>query len=434
MSLAAERASALPLPALPQASVPDRLNRSCFCVTLDRQALRDALQAEAGDPGFFAAYLEPRPHLFSNLPVFLPKAAIEGMRAMVAAIEAASKLPEYRRAALAWAPPIAQQDRGPAGAFMSYDFHLDAEGPKLIEINTNAGGAFLNALLARAQLACCAAIEPALATARVDTFEADVMDMFRAEWRRQRGDEILRQIAIVDDRPDRQYLYPEFLLAQQMFRRHGIAAIIADASDLAYTQGRLRFGGIAIDLVYNRLVDFALAQPEHAALRAAYEDGAVVLTPNPHNHALLADKRNLALLSDPAAQRDWALPPEQKARLADVPRTQLVTPDNAAELWQSRKDWFFKPAGGHGGKAVYRGDKVTKTVWADIVRGGYVAQRYAPPGERTIRLDGAAAIRKMDVRLYAYDGRILLSAARLYQGQTTNFRTPGGGFAPIFTV
>jgi hypothetical protein len=25
-----------------------------------------------------------------------------------------------------------------------------------------------------------------------------------------------------------------------------------------------------------------------------------------------------------------------------------------------------------------------------------------------------------------------LVAARLYQGQTTNFRTPGGGFAPVF--
>lgn len=26
-----------------------------------------------------------------------------------------------------------------------------------------------------------------------------------------------------------------------------------------------------------------------------------------------------------------------------------------------------------------------------------------------------------------------LVAARLYQGQTTNFRTAGGGFAPVFT-
>jgi len=40
----------------------------------------------------------------------------------------------------------------------------------------------------------------------------------------------------------------------------------------------------------------------------------------------------------------------------------------------------------------------------------------------------------MDVRLYTYDGKVLLTAARLYQGQATNLRTPGGGFAPVFVV
>ena len=39
---------------------------------------------------------------------------------------------------------------------------------------------------------------------------------------------------------------------------------------------------------------------------------------------------------------------------------------------------------------------------------------------------------KVDLRNYVYDGEVLLIAARLYQGQTTNFRTPGGGFAPVF--
>jgi hypothetical protein len=38
---------------------------------------------------------------------------------------------------------------------MGYDFHLSPDGPRLIEINTNAGGAFLNAALARAHHACC---------------------------------------------------------------------------------------------------------------------------------------------------------------------------------------------------------------------------------------------------------------------------------------
>jgi len=36
--------------------------------------------------------------------------------------------------------------------------------------------------------------------------------------------------------------------------------------------------------------------------------------------------------------------------------------------------------------------------------------------------------------VYTFDGTILLSAARLYQGQTTNMRTPGGGFAPVLEV
>ena len=51
-----------------------------------------------------------------------------------------------------------------------------------------------------------------------------------------------------------------------------------------------------------------------------------------------------------------------------------------------------------------------------------------------MRVQGVAEPRKLDVRLYAYEGQTLLAAARLYQGQTTIFRTPGGGFAPVFVV
>ena len=192
--------------------------------------------------------------------------------------------------------------------------------------------------------------------------------MFKSEWRRQRGADSLRRIAIVDDRPKEQYLYPEFVLARQVLLKHGIDTLIGDASELQYGGGRLRLGGQELDLVYNRLVDFALDVPEHAALAAAYRDGAVVVTPNPHNHALFASKRNLTLLSDPKALESLGLSVEMRLRLAGVPRTVLVTPDNADALWQSRKDMFFKPLSGHGGKAVYRGDKVTKGVWADIAR------------------------------------------------------------------
>ena len=104
------------------------------------------------------------------------------------------------------------------------------------------------------------------------------------------------------------------------------------------------------------------------------------------------------------------------------------------DLWRERKSLFFKPMRGYGSKAVYRGEKVTRGVFEEILKGEYVAQAFAPPSERMMRVQGVAEPRKLDVRLYAYEGRTLLAAARLYQGQATNFRTPGGGFAPVFVV
>lgn len=415
-------------------SISEFLNHECFCVTLDRSALLQALEREVGDPAFCRTFIDPKAHLFSNVPVFLSQANVGEMLRIVHAVEAATRLPLYRDAALSWAPEIARHDFGPAGVFMGYDFHLAADGPRLIEVNTNAGGAFLNAVLARAQRACCAEVEAALGRPETGGFEPAVMRMFRHEWELQGRQGIPARIAIVDDRPAEQYLYPEFLLAQRFFQKHGIDAVIADGNQLHYQRGQLLAEGKPIDIVYNRLVDFCLGDPEHRDLRGAYLDGAVVVTPNPRVHALYADKRNLALLSDPAALRSFGASPQLLADLAGVPHTVLVTSDNAQELWQTRKSLFFKPAAGYGSKAVYRGDKVTKGVWAEIVRGGYVAQNFAAPSERMVKLDGASEARKTDVRLYVYDGQVLLTAARLYQGQTTNFRTPGGGFAPVFVI
>jgi hypothetical protein len=422
------------LPTIATRPLSERLNQECFCITLDRDALCRALEREAGDPDFYATFIKLRPNLFSNAPVFLSQADTDAMLRIVRAIEATTGLPAYREAVLSWAPEIARRDFGPRGAFMGYDFHLAADGPKLIEINTNAGGAYLNALLAKAQMACCTELETALSNSGADDFEAATLHMFRREWALQRGAGVPGRVAIIDDRPAEQYLYPEFVLAQRSLLKHGIEAVIADAGQLRYEGGQLLAGGAPVDLVYNRLVDFAFERPEHAALRAAYLDDAVVVTPNPRVHALFADKRNLSLLSDPTTLRAWGLSARMRADLAGVPRTMLVTSQNAQQLWEARKTLFFKPAGGHGSKAVYRGDKVTKGVWAEIIREGYVAQDYAAPGERMVKVDGAPQRRKTDVRLYVYDGQVLLTAARLYQGQTTNFRTPGGGFAPVFVI
>lgn len=345
------------------------------------------------------------------------------MRATIAAVEAVVALPAYRDAVLSRSPAIARFDPGARGVFLGYDFHLADGVPRLIEINTNAGGGLLNAVLANS----LPAGKPDAAS-REDAFVA----MFRDEWRLQRGDRPLRAIAIVDDDPAGQYLYPEFLLFRELFRRHGLLAEVADAGALVYRDGLLWHGDTPIDLVYNRVTDFMLEQPAHAGLRRAYLEGAVVVTPHPRTHALYADKRNLVLLSDPERLRQLGAPEDIVATLVrGVPATVEVAPDNAESLWRERRRLFFKPAHGFGGRGAYRGEKLTRRVWQDILAGQYVAQAFVPPSERMLRDAATPVSLKMDFRCYVYAGATQLIAARLYQGQTTNFRTPFGGFAPV---
>src|SRR5690606_10906677 len=116
--------------------------------------------------------------------------------------------------------------------------------------------------------------------------------------------------------------YPEFLLFQQLFLRNGIDAVIADPSALRIDDGMLRHERGPIDLVYNRLTDFMLERPAHGALREAYLNGSVVLTPHPRAHALYANKKNLAVLSDPARLRALGVPDGvSRTLVAGVPTT-----------------------------------------------------------------------------------------------------------------
>jgi hypothetical protein len=414
----------------------ESLNRGCVCRLLDPDRLHRELETEPSLAGLREDIARTRPHLFSATAVFISREHLDRMASLIAAVESVVSLAGYREPVLARAPHIARYDPGPLGVFVAFDFHVTPEGPQLIEINTNAGGALLNTLLARSQQACCremfAVFKP---TADLQNSEQIYFDMFTAEWRRQRGEAPLGPVAIVDDDPAGQYLYPEMQLFERMFTRFGAEAMIANACALDWREGRLWYGARPVGLVYNRLTDFYLQEPAHGALCAAYEAGAVVVTPHPRAHAVYADKRNLVTLSDDGALAALGVPAELRALLVQaVPRTELVTPERAEALWSERRKFFFKPATGYGSKAAYRGEKLTRRVWQEILRGDYVAQALVAPSERRLEVNSAETDLKLDVRAYAYRGVIQLVAARLYQGQTTNFQTPGGGFAPVFIV
>ena len=119
----------------------EHLNADCRCITLDLDALCRAAETVVGDATFCRDLAVTHPNLLSRQPLFLTPVHATRMRAIITAIEAVAQLPAYQAAVLAHAPAIAQFDPGPRSVFMGYDFHIGPEGPQLIEINTNAGGA-----------------------------------------------------------------------------------------------------------------------------------------------------------------------------------------------------------------------------------------------------------------------------------------------------
>ena len=399
---------------------------------MDAKQLRAQLARDPLLQGIFEEVIESRPHLFSSTTVFLNSHQLAQMSELIRTIETVVKISEYQKIALARSPEIAQINHGPQGVFMGYDFHLSDTGPKLIEINTNAGGGLLNLELAKAQEQC---VRDATfhSDKKLNHLDQEFFNMFRQEWKTQRPSQELSMIAIVDDAPEKQYLYPEFQLFKHLFAHFNMKAIIVDAKDVTFHSGKLWYEDQSIDMVYNRLTDFYLESEEHQSLKRAYEAGAIVLTPNPYNHALLANKLNLVTLTDEEELNKLQLTQEAKNILIQgIPKTQQVTSENQESLWLNKKNLFFKPSAGFGSKATYRGDKLTLKVWGEILKENYVAQKIIPPSQRLVQIDEAKADLKIDIRAYVYQSEIQLLAARLYAGQTTNFRTTGGGFAPVF--
>ena len=415
----------------------ETINTDCECLPLARSDINRKL--ETGTlPMQAEELLRSRETIFARTPVFVSAADHKAMLGTISAIEDLTKLEDYRVAIAARTPFT---DDKTHGLIMGYDFHLTDDGPKLIEVNTNAGGAFIVSHLLRAlepNISCCYNSKIYGADTQPDSIDEFIIDMFRREYKRGGATEKLASLAIIDENPTQQYLYPDMLIAKDLLDASGVQTVIVDPADLDYRDGHLRAGALPIDMVYNRLTDFDLSDPRHKALRRAYENQDVVLSPAPSHHALFADKRNLILFGDTEALQQWGLSNCHISALKAVPKTLELTPENADEMWAVRKQYFFKPRDGFGSKAAYRGKKITRKVWEQISGGSHVAQEFVPPSLRLVRLEGepeAVPIKlKFDLRVYTYGGQAFSMVARVYQGQTTNFRTRGGGFAPVIVM
>lgn len=93
-----------------------RLNAECFCVSLDPNALSDALESEIAEHDLVELIQQRCPHLFSARPVFLSQAHALRMHNLIRAIESVVALPAYREFVLADAAETARHP--PPGQWM----------------------------------------------------------------------------------------------------------------------------------------------------------------------------------------------------------------------------------------------------------------------------------------------------------------------------
>jgi len=350
--------------------------------------------------------------------VTVPRAALREMLRLQRTLERLAALPGYRQRLHDLLPETARFDPGTASVLMGYDFHLTDTGPRLIEVNTNAGGGLL-------ALQAALGAEPSLPP----RLEARLKSMFASALPTGR---LPQRVAIIDDTPEQQFLYPEMRAFARLFERWDIEAAIATPEALDADADGVRLDGNPVDLVYNRHCDFYLETEPLAGLRAGWLAGKVSLSPHPRAYGLLADKRRLCLFSDHQALAACGLPDRDIAVLQRlVPETRLLADFDPEALWKERKQWVFKPAAMFASRGVLVGAKATRGRFAELDPQTTIVQRYVAPSTTAAGGDDTL---KTDLRLFAGAGIALGLGARLYHGQVTNLRTEGGGFARIRLV
>ncbi len=294
---------------------------------------------------------------------------------------------------------------------MSYDFHITDQHIKLIEINTNASSFTIGNVISELQH-------------KKSHIEA-IKQSFHQEIKHTGKKQV--NLAIIDDCPSEQKLYLEFLLYKELFKRWGHTCSIIDVDQLQLKNGvPIDSSGTPIDFIYNRYCDFYLEEDRSKQLLEAYLNQKVILSPQPKEYFLLADKQRMT---------DWQTlnldeyinSEEQDILFSTLLESRLIKHFDAETLWQNKKKYFFKPAQSFGGKSAYRGKNITKKVFQRLLNENTLVQEYAAPGT----IEAQDQKWKYDLRVYCYQDKIDQIVARTYQGQTTNASTLGGGISLV---
>ncbi len=333
---------------------------------------------------------------------------------------------------------------------MSYDFHLDQDNNlKLIEVNTHSSGYLISELVDQVQeIKFKNFIFSDFENKEITNKEKQkgensnwiniekyspldsLRKSFEMEWKVFSGqDHLPANILIADHQIRNQKMYIEFLMYKDLLNSWDWACELHEIKDLSVnSQGMLMDSRKKeVQMIYNRCIDFYFdSLPD---LKKVFLDQTCCISPHPGEYLLLADKMRLCDWSSEDFLNQLELTQEERKKIKNaLPFTAPVYSISKDELWKRRKKLFFKPLRGYGGKSVYRGKSISRSVFERVVKESSIFQEVVPPA---LFIDSSGTKWKYDIRAYVYKDKVQKLGARVYQGQLTQFQTPLSGFASI---
>lgn len=281
-----------------------------------------------------------------------------------------------------------------------------------------------------------------------------MLDVLLACWDEFCGGKADRKplIAIVDlkDLPT----IKEFELFRDYFESRGYDAIICSPQDLEFTNGKLYFGGVQIDVIYKRLLvnEYLPIMEEFPALLDAYRAGAVCMV-NSFRGKLVHKKAIFAVLTNERYAHLFNQT-ELDAIAAHVPWTrkfrQEQTVNHGVEIdlveWTraNSSKLVLKPNDDYGGHGIYIGWNSTPSEWdtaieAALADGDYLVQERVKTAKEIFPMlyddlgKWGMIEQLVDLDPLLFNGVVGSAFTRLSSNELANV-TAGGGMVPTFII
>ena len=260
-------------------------------------------------------------------------------------------------------------------------------------------------------------------------------------------------IAIVDlkDLPTQK----EFELFREYFENRGYTSLICSPQDLEFDDGRLYFGGVAIDIVYKRLLvnEYLPIMDEYPALLDAYRAGAICMV-NSFRGKLVHKKAIFAVLTN-ERYRHLFNDEELAAIEAHVPWTRTFreekTEYGGEEIdlveWTraNSSKLVLKPNDDYGGHGIYIGWNSTADEWNAAINtaladGDYLVQERVKTAKEMFPMmfddfhgKWGMVEQLVDLDPLLFNGVVGSAFTRLSLSELANV-TSGGGMVPTFVI